>query len=329
MSTRNQLLAQINQVTSSNFEEVALAVFRYQAAHNALYKRFLELLGCQVGQVAALQRIPCLPISFFKSHTVQTGQWAAQTTFESSGTTGQQASRHHVRDLDAYLRNTVQGFEPIYGHPREWLVLALLPSYLERGGSSLVAMANHFIQLSKYPQSGFFLHDLAHLRSILEQRPAGVPTLLLGVTYALLDFAEQFPGALPNVTIMETGGMKGRRREMTRQEVHQILRDAFGVPHVDSEYGMTELMSQGYMSGGESVFRPAPTLRLFTTEINDPLCPTLPDRTGLLNLVDLANLDSVSFICSEDIGKVKADYSFEVLGRLDTAEMRGCNLMVE
>jgi hypothetical protein len=325
---RAKIKAKLGHFSENEFDDFALHIFRYQAQYNLLYRRFLDLLRVNPLTIKDLAHIPCLPISFFKTHEVKTGAWSAQQVFESSGTTGQTTSRHLVHDPVVYLDNTLRGFAPFFGDPADWLIVALLPSYLERSGSSLIAMFDFFIQKSKYPESGFFLHDLARLRAVLDARPKGVPTLLLGVTYALLDFADQYPGSLEGVTIMETGGMKGRRREMTRSEVHAILKTAFGVQVIDSEYGMTELYSQAYLAGSD-FFRPAPTLRAFTTEINDPLTPTALDRTGVLNLVDLANFDTCSFIASADLGRVKADHSFEVLGRLDAAELRGCNLMVE
>jgi len=294
-----------------------------------VYAEWLRLLGCDPLRVQTPEAIPCLPIQFFKTRAVQTGDWKPSTIFSSSATTGQTPSQHLVHDLALYLRNARRGFRQFYGDPADCCVLALLPSYLERGGSSLVAMADDFIQRSKYPESGFFLHDFQALRTTLERCQAqGIPTLLLGVSFALLDFAEQQPMNLQGITIMETGGMKGRRRELTRPELHAILTAAFQVEKIHSEYGMTELFSQAYASGG-NLFRPAATMRVITTEINDPFCTVAPGRSGVLNILDLANLDSCAFITTEDVGKVYADGRFEVLGRLDVAEMRGCNLMVE
>ena len=325
---RSELLQALAEGDASNFASLALAVFRYQANENPLYRQFLSLLGKKPESVERLQDIPFLPIAFFKSQLVQSGQWAPESWFSSSGTTGQIPSRHAVRDLQAYLDNTQRGFEPLYGPIRHWRILALLPSYLERSGSSLVAMADHFIQLSGHPDSGFFLHNHDELAHVLQQRKKGEHTLLLGVSFALLDFAAQHPMDLSDVTIMETGGMKGRREEMTREELHNTLREAFNCEQIHSEYGMTELFSQAYTLGG-SFFQPAPTLRALTFESNDPFCPALPGKTGVLNLIDLANLDTCSFIATEDLGRIHPDGRFEVLGRLDAAEMRGCNLMVE
>lgn len=307
------------------FDAVARAVFAHQSVHNPLYSRYLSLIG---GERHSLP-FPCLPISFFKTHLVQTGQWTAQTEFSSSGTTGQSPSRHLVRDKEFYLENTRRGFAQFYGDASEWAFLALLPSYLERGGSSLVAMADYFIRQSRHPESGFFLHDFEDLISrITICQSKGCKTMLLGVSFALLDFSEHCPMDLQGVTVMETGGMKGRRKELTRTELHDALRQALGIAEVHSEYGMTELFSQAYALG-DGRFRPTSTMRVWATELNDPFCMVSPGKTGVLNVLDLANIDTCSFIQTEDLGRVFADGSFEVLGRADAAEMRGCNLMVE
>lgn len=326
---RAELLPLLADLENGRFEETALAVFRYQAAHNPLYSKFLSLLNRPPSTVHHLSAIPFLPIQFFKTQELKTGSWQPQTTFTSSSTTGQTPSRHHVRDLDFYLKNTRRGFAKYYGAPSEWCILALLPSYLEREGSSLVAMVEHFIRGSNFPESGFFLHDFEKLRdTLIFCKSKGYKTLLLGVSFALLDFAERFPMDLSGITIMETGGMKGRRRELTRTELHETLRTSFRVEAIHSEYGMTELFSQAYATGG-SLFSPTSTMRVLATEIYDPFYPVAPGRTGVLNIIDLANLDTCSFIQTEDVGKVFSDERFEVLGRLDAAEMRGCNLMVE
>lgn len=327
---RKALLSAISTASASSFEAVALDVWRYQVAHNTLYATYLRLLEYPMQHApSSLCTLPFLPISFFKTHDVRSGQWKEQVTYTSSSTTGQTPSRHAVRCVETYLANARRGFAHHYGDPADWCTLALLPAYLERQGSSLVAMADDFIRQSRYAESGFFLHDLERLRDTLllcqqQQRK----TLLLGVSFALLDFAERYPMDLSGVVIMETGGMKGRRREMTRAELHAQLSQAFHVSAIHSEYGMTELMSQAYATGG-SLFSPAPTLRALTREINDPFCPTGPGRSGVLHLIDLANVDTCSFIATEDLGRLQPDGRFEVLGRLDAAEMRGCNLMVE
>jgi hypothetical protein len=317
---REEILPLLNRLDAGNFEEVAALVLAYQQMHNPLYAKYMELLGNR-GE----RRF--LPISFFKSHALKSGIWQQQTFFNSSGTTGQKPSRHLVRDLGLYLENARIGFERAYGDPATWCFLALLPNYLERGNSSLVAMADHFIQLSRYAESGFFLHDFKKLSETLRHcKSKGYRTILLGVSFALLDFSEQYPQDLAGITIMETGGMKGQRKEMTREELHQTLEQAFGTSAIHSEYGMTELFSQAYAQGG-SIFAPSPAMKVVTTEINDPFCPVKPGRTGVINIIDLANIDTISFIQTEDIGRVYANGHFEVLGRMDAAEMRGCNLM--
>ena len=327
---REELLSGLADLPPADFEARALELFRYQAVENSLYARFLELLGITPSAVASISEIPFLPISLFKQYEIQTGQWKPETIFTSSSTTGQQPSQHLVRRLDFYLENTRRGFSRQYGDPSEWCVLALLPAYLERSGSSLVAMADYFIRLSRYETSGFFLDDFSALRKTLEEcQRNGIPTLLLGVSFALLDFAEQFPMDLSGITIMETGGMKGRRRELTRPELHEQLSAAFQVPGIHSEYGMTELFSQAYSQPGAGLFKPGSLMQAFTREINDPFYPAAPGRSGVLNFVDLANLDTCSFLATEDVGKRHADGTFEVLGRLDASELRGCNLMVE
>ncbi len=338
---RAELLPKIKQVSPENFEEVAMAVFHFQSAQNPLFSKFLKLLGRSPEKIQHPDDIPFLPISFFKNHHIKSGKWTAETMFSSSGTSGQTTSKHAVRDLDFYLENTQRCFSKFYGDPTDWCVLALLPSYLERGGSSLVAMADHFIKISKHPatrpgesvgRGGFFLDDFEKLKNtLIHCQSTGCKTLLLGVSFALLDFAEKndqkFHLDLSGVVVMETGGMKGRRRELTRPELHEILCNSFKINEIHSEYGMTEMFSQAYAMGG-TVFRPAPTLRILATEVNDPFCKVNFGKTGVVNLIDLANLDTCSFIATEDVGRVFADGSFEVLGRLDLAEMRGCNLMV-
>lgn len=331
---RKELLSKPTDATPEGFDALALQVFRYQSETCALYGEYLSLLGRSPERIARVSEIPFLPISFFKNRQIQSGVWKPETYFSSSGTTGQTPSRHAVRDLDFYLKNTRHGFSQFYGDPSEWCILALLPSYLERDGSSLVAMADYFIRLSRHPKSGFFLYNFDELRQTLEAcRTTGTKTLLLGVSHALLDFAERHPMDLSGITIMETGGMKGRRREITRHELHETLCNAFRVPGIHSEYGMTELFSQAYSlpedAGQAPRFFPASTLRAIAFELYDPFCPAPPGRTGVLGFADLANVDTCCFIATEDLGKVYPDGSFEVLGRLDTAELRGCNLMVE
>lgn len=325
---RNELLHKIASLNALHFDAVALEVFQYQSAHNPLYARFLELLGKNPASIGRICEIPCLPISLFKQYLIKTGRWTPEQLFLSSGTTGQIPSRHAVRSLPFYLDNARAGFESLYGPVRNYCVLALLPAYLERQGSSLVAMADDFIRHGQ-PGSGFFLHDLEALAHQLKICVAtGTPTLLLGVSFALLDFAEKYPMDLTGVIVMETGGMKGRRKEITRTELHSTLKKAFSLTQIHSEYGMTELFSQAYSAENE-LFRPIKTLRAMAYDVYDPFHQQPAGKTGILHLIDLANIETCAFIATEDLGKVYADGNFEVLGRLDAAERRGCNLLAE
>lgn len=314
------------------FEKVALELFRYQARHNPVYGEWVRLQGfdaAKIASVSSLDEVPFLPIEAFKTREVRTGTWEPEATFTSSGTSGQIPSRHDVARLEAYLRNAEASFAYFYGPPSNYAWLCLLPSYLEREGSSLVTMAQHFVQQSPAGESGFFLKGLDELRFRLENLEAnGVPTVLLGVTFALLDWAESLPKPMPlkHSIIMETGGMKGRRVEPSRAEVHQTLQNAFGMDRIHSEYGMTELLSQAY-SQGEGRFRCPPSMCVVPRDLETPrLHAALESRCGL-NVIDLANADSCAFIATEDAGRVFADGSFEVLGRLESAELRGCTLM--
>jgi len=328
--TRAALRQRITEVSPDTFDGLALDVFRYQAAHNVIYAKFLELLRVDPATVDRATDIPHLPIALFKRYRLKSGDWDPVRTFTSSGTTGGQTSHHPLREEEWYRQGARRTFERRYGPLAGRPVLALLPAYLERTGSSLVFMAEDFIRRSGHPDSGFFLDDLpALLKKLLRLQLTheGPPPLLIGVSFALLDLAEFAPNDLSRLIIMETGGMKGRRKELTRAELHGILRDAFGVEHIHSEYGMTELLSQAY-APRDGVFLPAPTLRAATRQVTDPLSPTAPGKTGPLNLTDLANLDTISFIATDDLGRVAPDGSFEVLGRLDAADVRGCNLLV-
>lgn len=325
---REELIEKIKKVSPDTFDELALEVFRYQATCNELYARFLELLKVDPLNVRHIKNIPCLPIGFFKTFDIQCGEWLPEQIFTSSGTTGQQSSRHLVRNLDWYKAIALRGFEQFYGPIGNYCVLALLPSYLERSGSSLVFMADDFIRRSGHTRSGFYLYDLSALADAIKACQAeGTPVLLLGVSFALWDLAVQFPMPLDGVIVMETGGMKGRKRELTRDELHLVFKNAFHIETVHSEYGMTELLSQAY-SQGKGLFYPSHTMRVFTRDVSDPLSPQQHGKTGVINVIDLANIDSISFIATEDLGKTYADGSFEVLGRLDASDLRGCNLMV-
>lgn len=325
---RRQLQKAIKAVRADNFEEVALAVFRWQAQFNPVYAQYLSLLQVDPKQITALSKIPFLPISLFKGFSIKTGSWVPEAIFSSSGTTGQIPSQHEVRSVDWYKENTERGFKFFYGDPADFCFLALLPSYLERSGSSLVLMAEHFIQQSTFDASGFFLNDFEALaQRIKKLNQEGIPTVLLGVSFGLLDFIEQYQIDFADLIIMETGGMKGRRKEMTRKELHQPIQSAFGVDLIHSEYGMTELFSQAY-SKGEGRFFAAETMKVLIRDVTDPFAMLGPGRHGAVNIIDLANLDTCSFVATDDLGIRYDDGAFEVLGRLDGSEMRGCNLMV-
>ena len=314
---------------SKHFERTALELFRYQAAHNPLYANFIDLLGVKVADVTSLSDLPYLPIQFFKNYTIQTGSWKPVTTFTSSGTTGSQTSRHLLRETAWYQAISRRCFESFYGGPSDYCIFALLPAYLERSGSSLIAMAADFIAESNYPESGFFLnHNNELIKKINYCQRQNIPTLLMGVSFALLDFAEMNPMDLAAVIVMETGGMKGRRKELTREALHAQLQAAFQQNLIHSEYGMTELTSQAY-SKGKGIFYPGPTMRVLSREINDPFSIRSSSRTGILNVVDLGNLDTCAFIATDDLGKVYSDGSFEVLGRMDYSDLRGCNLLID
>ncbi len=309
------------------FDEIALRLFRFQAQHNPVYRQYLTYIGVAAAEIDEVTRIPFLPISLFKTQEVRTGDWNAEAIFTSSGTTGMSVSRHAIPSRLSYLRHSQRIFESFYGPLRNYHVLCLLPSYLERTGSSLVAMADHFIRESDSDESGFFLHDLERLAKKLAALRGSRKVLLLGVTFALLDLAEDHPMDLSHCVVMETGGMKGRRPEITREELHAILRDAFQVSAVHSEYGMTELLSQAY-SPGEGIFRCPPSMRVVLKEVNDPFSARNL-TSGLINVVDLANAHSCAFVETQDLGRWQEGGHFEVLGRIDASDARGCNLLVE
>jgi phenylacetate-coenzyme A ligase PaaK-like adenylate-forming protein len=317
----------LSAIHADNFEAYALAVFQYQYENCAVYHQFVDALNVRPEQVSAVNQIPFLPIAFFKSHTVVSGHFDAEVIFESSGTTGMQNSKHFVKDKALYEQSFMLAFEQFYGMPEDYIFLCLLPSYLERGNSSLVYMADALIRKSGNPASGFYLNEWAQLAATLQTlQSSGKKIMLLGVTFALLDFAEQYPMDLKGITVMETGGMKGRREEWTRNQVHDFLKEKWQLDKVHSEYGMTELLSQAY-SKGDGIFHAASTMQVFVRDENDPF-DIKTAGSGCLNIIDLANLHSCSFIATDDIAKLKPDGSFEVMGRLDHSALRGCSLMV-
>ena len=312
----------------ANFEGVALQVFHYQYHNNPLYREYCDALHINADEIKLLLQIPFLPVSFFKTHKVVTGDNnKADIVFESSGTTGETPSRHYVKDAHIYEASLLQGFDQFYGNPEGYVILALLPSYLERQNASLVYMAKTLMAKSGHPDNGFYINEWAKLHEVLTRLETGnQKVLLLGVTFALLDFADAYPMQLKNTIVMETGGMKGRREELTRNEVHAILKKQWQLNEVHSEYGMTELLSQAYASYG-GIFKCTDTMRVLVRDINDPL-DIRETGNGVLNIIDLANIHSCSFIATEDIGNIATDGSFEVLGRMDHSALRGCSLMV-
>lgn len=320
--------AVFNIQNQSDFKTCALQVFRHQFKKNAIYRSFCDLLYIHSSDVKEIEEIPFLPIQFFKSHAVLSSTQAVKETFTSSGTTGSSVSKHMVTDLSWYTKSYTKGFEYFYGPIEEYTVLGLLPNYLERAGSSLIYMVDDFIKKSNKPASGFYLNNLTELsKTLIALDKKGEKVLLIGVTFALLDLIERQQFKLHNTIIMETGGMKGRRKEMIRNELHEILCAGFGVSKIHSEYGMTELLSQGY-SSGDGVFDCPPWMKILARDTEDALTMVGTNKTGGLNVIDLANYNSCSFIATQDLGKVDNNGSFEVLGRFDHSDIRGCNLMV-
>ena len=320
--------AVFNIQNQSDFKTCALQVFRHQFKNNTVYRSFCDLLYIHSSDVKKVEEIPFLPIQFFKSHAVLSSTQAVKETFTSSGTTGSSVSKHMVTDLSWYTKSYTKGFDHFYGPIEDYTVLGLLPNYLERDGSSLIYMVDDFIKKSNKPASGFYLNNLTELsKTLIALDKKGEKVLLIGVTFALLDLIERQQFKLHNTIIMETGGMKGRRKEIIRNELHEILCAGFGVSKIYSEYGMTELLSQGY-SSGDGVFYCPPWMKILARDTEDALTMVGTNKTGGLNVIDLANYNSCSFIATQDLGKVDNNCSFEVLGRFDHSDIRGCNLMV-
>ena len=310
------------------FDKIALKVFRFQYENNLVYREFCDFLKTDVQKVKSIEQIPFLPIQFFKSHSVISSTNPIETTFTSSGTTGMITSKHLVTDLGIYEESYRKGFSQFYGNIEDYVVLALLPSYLEREGSSLIHMVDDLIQLSNQVESGFYLHNYEELiAKLIQLDHAGQNVILIGVTYALLDLVEKHSFQLENTIIMETGGMKGKRKEMIREELHQELCKGFGVKSIHSEYGMTELLSQAY-SLGEGIFECPSWMQILVRDTEDALSYVREGKTGGINVIDLANINSCSFIATQDLGKKYPNGSFEILGRFDHSDIRGCNLMV-
>ncbi|WP_341220247.1 acyl transferase [Polaribacter atrinae] len=317
-----------NIQNQEDFKQVALAVFKHQFKNNKVYRSFCDLLYIHPSDVTKVEEIPFLPIQFFKSREVLSSTEQIQETFTSSGTTGSVTSKHFVTDINLYKESYLKGFAHFYGNIEDYVVLALLPNYLERNGSSLVFMVDDLIQKSNNSESGFYLDNIQELaKKLVELDKIGQKTLLIGVSFALLDLIEMQQFNLKNTIIMETGGMKGRRKELIRDELHQLLQSGFGVTEIHSEYGMTELLSQGY-SNGNGVFDTPPWMKVLTRDTEDALTIQQVEKTGGINVIDLANYNSCAFIATQDLGKVHKNGTFEIIGRFDNSDIRGCNLMV-
>lgn len=317
----------IFQPDQQDFTDTAIELFRFQYEYNPVYSSYVDRLGVNPGRVKKVREIPFLPINFFKTHIVQATTFEPELIFESSGTTQFAKSKHWIRNLSIYQQSFREGFERFYGPLSDWCILGLLPSYLENNHSSLVYMVEDLIKASGQQASGFYLYEHQRLYEVIRQlEMGGRKTLLIGVTYALMDFAELFPMQLKHTVIMETGGMKGRRKELTRQEIHHFLMERTGLTEIHSEYGMTELLSQAY-SQGHGLFLPVPWMKLMVRAEDDPL-EVKEEGPGILNVIDLANIYSCSFIATDDIGHVSSNGNFEVWGRMDYSDIRGCNLLV-
>ena len=317
-----------NIQNTAEFTQVALEVFKHQFKNNKVYRSFCDLLYVHPSEVKTIEEIPFLPIQFFKSREVLSSLEAIAETFTSSGTTGSLTSKHYVTDITLYKESYLKGFAHFYGNIEDYTVLALLPNYLERKGSSLVFMVDDLIKKSKKIESGFYLDNIEELaKKLIELDEKGEKTLLIGVSFALLDLIELKQFNLKNTIIMETGGMKGRRKELIREELHEVLKEGFGVSEIHSEYGMTELLSQGY-SNGNGVFDTPPWMKILTRDTEDALTINELGKNGGINVIDLANYNSCSFIATQDLGKVHRNETFEVIGRFDNSDIRGCNLMV-
>lgn len=308
---------------------MAVDIFKFQAASCTVYSEFISHLNIRPEEITDIQHIPFLPVEFFKSHLVTSVESKPEIIFTSSGTTGSIQSRHLVADKRVYEKSFRKAFDGFYGDIKNYAILALLPSYQERGGSSLIYMVDDLIGSSHHPESGYFLYNHQELKKTLNAlKQRQTPTILFGVTYALLDFIENEPVDFPQLIVVETGGMKGKRKEMIREELHEKLCNGFGVPSIHSEYGMTELLSQAY-SKGAGLFHCPPWMQIIIRDTNDPLSMIGYERTGGINVIDLANIYSCSFIATQDLGKLHGINSFEVLGRFDNSDIRGCNLLVQ
>lgn len=327
MQSLNSFKSNVFRINNQNFEQHALELFHFQYQNNTTYREYVQYLNVLPEDVKAISKIPFLPIQFFKHHKIKTGSFIPQHVFESSGTTGGAPSKHYVEDLDYYKKISTQIFNSFFGDIEDAIIIGLLPSYLERNNSSLVYMVNQFIQNSKNDNSGFYLDNIDLLAKKLESLSKGKSEIFLfGVTFALLDLANLFQFDMDNLTILETGGMKGRGKELIREELHQKLKHSFNTNKVSSEYGMTELLSQAYLQS-DGYFHPPPWMKVKIREIHDPFTFARNGQTGVIKVIDLANVHSCAFIETEDLGLRFGD-GFKVLGRLDNSDLRGCNLML-
>ncbi len=326
MEFKNRIFGDLNE---GDFNATALDIFRFQFERNEIYKRYADAIGVAPEKVTHYSQIPFLPVSFFKTHPVVSEVSLPEKIFLSSGTTGMERSRHNIPDLTVYDESLVKGFEFFYGLLETWDILALTPDPEQNPNSSLIYMISKWILESRSEVSGFYLDHPELLATLLEERiSSGKRTLLIGLSYALIDFAEKFPLALPDVVIMETGGMKGKRKEMIREELHAFLSERFRCKNIHSEYGMTELLSQAY-SQEKGRFKTPPWMKVLVRDTNDPLSLLPEGNTGGINIIDLANFNSCSFLALLDLGKINGDGTFEVLGRFDFSDLRGCNLMID
>lgn len=316
-----------NIKTPQEFETTALNMFKFQFENNRVYRSYCDLLYIHPSDISQVKDIPFLPIQFFKSHSIVSTEEPIEKTFSSSGTTGSITSKHHVTDISVYEDSFRAGFKAFYGDISDYVILALLPSYLERDGSSLIYMVDDMITQSQHKESGFYLHNLSELKdTLLRLESEGKKTLLIGVSFALLDLIESHQFQLKNTIVMETGGMKGRRKELVRDELHHLLKEGFDVDEIHSEYGMTELLSQAY-SNGHGRFKCPNWMAVLTRDPEDALTLLDTNKTGGINIIDLSNKNSCAFIATQDLGRVEDDGTFEVIGRFDNSDIRGCNLM--
>lgn len=330
MDQKKKLIEQLFKINNNaKFERLALQIFRYQVAHNKIYRSYIKALKIDIENISGINEIPFLPIQLFKNQEVMCGEFVPEMVFESSGTSGLNTSKHIISDLSIYQNSFIKSFNTFYGDIGKYCILGLLPSYLERNNSSLVYMVNELIKRSNFPQSGFYRDNYEALISVINSEKLNDQhIILIGVTYALLDIVENYQLNNPNLIVMETGGMKGKRRELTREELHQKLKKGFNAKSIHSEYGMTEILSQAY-SQRDGIFFTPNWMQILIRDINDPFCIVEKGVSGGINIIDLANINSCSFIMTQDLGRQNNDGSFEVLGRFDSSDIRGCNLLVD